>query len=128
VSHPVQTVFLSYARSDRAVAEVMMQRLRDHGIEVFREDDIPAGADLHAALKEGLRRADVFIALVTPAFVGSDWARAELGAAWMLDKRILPVVTDMRLLARMPDHSADSEALLLGPDVDEALVRALEAA
>jgi nucleoside 2-deoxyribosyltransferase len=54
-----------------------------------------------ASIKE-LAHADVFVALLTPTSVIDSWLLQETGAAWALEKPIVPIVTRRDVLNNFP--------------------------
>ena len=85
--------FISYSSSDVQFACDLCTDLDQAGIAWFRDKrSIRTGArwvdELHAAV----RRCRVFIMVVTPLALTSDWCKIEAGAAWGLDKPILAIL------------------------------------
>ena len=82
-------IFLSYASEDREVAQMIAKTLRDEGHDVYPEAHWPK--DLRAALK----RAEVFVVLLSPAAVGSPYVNEEIRQALVsrqLEDRLIPVI------------------------------------
>jgi hypothetical protein len=99
----VLRVFLSYAAADSAYAHklhyILSQRLN---LRIFTDKALSAGEDWKSKLKNELAQCDIFVVLLSPNSVQSAWVLQELGAAWMLEKPILPIVTDSQVLTRIP--------------------------
>jgi hypothetical protein len=96
-------VFLSHASADREC----MRRLRSilsevPHLRVFTTETLSAGENWLAKLKSEISRSDVFVVILSPSSVHSEWVLFELGAALALDKLIIPVLTDPEALARIP--------------------------
>src|SRR5215467_14258331 len=108
-------VFVSYAQQDRALAEELFRALRPLSVRVWSDDQLSAGENWSDVLRSRLRDSQYFVLLLTPKTLESSWVLQELGAAWALGKRIIPVVTDRRLLARLPIDLAEAQAV----NVDE---------
>ncbi|MGH3829827.1 MAG: toll/interleukin-1 receptor domain-containing protein, partial [Pseudonocardiaceae bacterium] len=66
-------IFISYATSDRSVAEEVLTWLRAAGHEAFLDDDlrngISVGEDWKQRLYRELREVDAVIGVVTSSFV-----------------------------------------------------------
>jgi hypothetical protein len=88
-------VFVSHVHQDAPVAELLQERLSRSfagEIEVYvsstRENH--AGEDWLSSIEKALRECSVLIGLCTPSSIQREWVNFELGAAWMLSKRIVP--------------------------------------
>lgn len=75
------SVFLSYARPDRALAAEFAARLEDEGFEVWWDARIAPGAAFDREIEAQIARADVALVLWSPNAVASEWVRAEAAAA-----------------------------------------------
>lgn len=73
------TVFLSYARGDRARVAPLVAALREAGVDVWWDDHIEGGQAFAAAIEAALARAEAVIVIWSAASVGSDWVRDEAG-------------------------------------------------
>src|SRR5215203_4734594 len=102
-------VFVSYARSDHVLAEALFRALRPMHVDVWSDDKLTAADDWSDVLRSRIRQSDYFVFLLTPKTLESSWVMQELGAAWALDKRIIPVVTDRGLLDKLPVDLAGVE-------------------
>jgi TIR domain len=96
-------VFVSYAMEDRVVAEELMNQLgRLPKFQVYTTNRISAGEKWQSEIKKELSRSDYFLVLLSPTSVQSKWVQLELGAAWGLNKSIIPVVTSQDVVKRIP--------------------------
>lgn len=87
------TLFLSYARADRAQAEKLANVLTKAGYTVWWDALIEGGAQYAASIREALETADVVIVLWSENSVESDWVRDE--AALGRDRhRLVPLTLD----------------------------------
>ena len=91
-----RSVFVSHVNEDRAVAGWLQDQLRADflgEIDVFvsSEREGHAGDDWLETIDEALHRCGVLLALCSPVSIHRPWVNFELGAAWMLKKRIIPV-------------------------------------
>jgi formylglycine-generating enzyme required for sulfatase activity len=87
------SVFISYSRSDGTeAAEVLAQKLRSREIEAFLDrESIRAGALWQQVIRDKLKKSRIFIILLTPGAVESDWVYKEFQLAMEGKKTILPV-------------------------------------
>ncbi len=124
-------VFLSHSYDDTAVArkirDLLFQRL---STRVFLHDDLRAGENWQSKLQKELREADVFVALLTPNSIADSWLLQETGAAWGLEKPIIPLVARQDILDRFPIQLRSYPALNLNElqtrDGSERFAEALE--
>ena len=58
-------IFISYAREDVAVAEKVEAFLTEHGFRIFRDTQIPHGADWDKAIGDALRACDRMVLLLS---------------------------------------------------------------
>jgi hypothetical protein len=91
----VARIFISYASSDRAIADEVSGWLRAVGHETFLDHDvrdgISVGEDWKQRLYRELRQVDAVIGVVTSSFVASSWCSAEVGIADTLGCRLMPL-------------------------------------
>jgi nucleoside 2-deoxyribosyltransferase len=80
---------------------------------VFTTEDLNAGEKWENKLRNELSAADVVVAILTPRSVHSNWVLHEIGAAWALDKPIIPIITRRDVLNDMPVSLASSQAIHL---------------
>ena len=86
-------VFLSYSSADKDEARVILEMLTSEQMTVFlSEKSIEAGAVWEGTIREALRKCYSFLILITPNSLRSEWVSTEWGAAWILEKQILPVL------------------------------------
>jgi hypothetical protein len=96
-------IFLSYAREDRNKAEQVIKQLATQpNIHVFTVNQMSAGENWKDRIKKELAKSDFFLVLLSPASIRSKWVQLELGAAWGLDKFIIPIVTSRDLVSKLP--------------------------
>ncbi|HYL73127.1 MAG TPA: toll/interleukin-1 receptor domain-containing protein [Bryobacteraceae bacterium] len=96
-------VFLSHSNVDTEVARKVRNLLVHRtSAQVFMSEDLNAGEKWETKLRNELASADVVLALLTPQSVDSSWVLLEIGAAWALEKPIIPVITRRDVLNKMP--------------------------
>jgi adenylate cyclase len=74
-------VFISYARATETQAEQVAAALRAAGMEVWRDDQLPAHRAYSDVIEERLKSADAVVVLWSAAAAKSQWVRAEADAA-----------------------------------------------
>ena len=74
-------VFLSYKREDAARARKLVAALREAGLEVWWDEDIPPSAPWEATIEKALAAARTVVVCWTPASVASENVRSEARVA-----------------------------------------------
>lgn len=100
MSADMAVVFISHASEDATaagrVAEFLHATLKFRPDEVFCSSDadpaIAAGVEFEREILTALRSSSVVIFLISPFSLSSLFCVMELGAAWGLKKRIVPVL------------------------------------
>ena len=87
------TVFLSYSRLDRAVAERLAGALGKAGCEVWWDALIEGGAVFTKSIETALEAADAVVVLWSKTSIQSDWVRDE-AARGRDRKRLVPITID----------------------------------
>jgi hypothetical protein len=113
-------VFLSHSHDDAVLAHQIRNLLTHRlGLRVFQDEDLSAGENWQSKLRKELENADVFVALLTPLSVSDSWLLQETGAAWALQKPIIPIVSRPHILDRFPIQLKSYPSLKL-KDLDTA--------
>ena len=92
-------VFISHGWHDRWIARQLARAIRDEAgavpiVDIF---DIKKGDRIDERIREMLPGCDELVALLTPWSVTRNWVWNEIGAAWILDKRIVAVLYGVTL-------------------------------
>src|SRR3954469_22192515 len=74
-------VFISYARSDEALAAKVADGLREAGYEVWRDDELPAHRSYADVIEERIKGAGAVVVLWSAEAAKSQWVRAEADTA-----------------------------------------------
>jgi len=122
----VRRVFISHIHEEKDVA-LALQRLIDAQlgdalggkVEVFLSSDRfqwRAGEDWLKRIKTELSQADVVIAVLSPESLGRHWVNLEAGAAWVLDRTIIPALHSGLSLKKLPRPYSDWDAVELEKD------------
>lgn len=87
-------VFISYRRKDVAFVKQLVQTIKDTGRPVWVDwEDIPPGVEgFSDEIQRGIENANAFIAILSPAYIESEYCLMELREAIRLKKRIVPIV------------------------------------
>lgn len=84
-------IFISYRRSDLAVARQLHELLRAEGVDAWYDARIGAGQDWRQATADALSRCHVFVLLFSKAASESEDIAKELAAATLSKKLVVPV-------------------------------------
>lgn len=111
-------IFISHAVKDEPVIESFTSLLQT-GANVSMEEifassisglDIPPGNDSIAEVKESIIESDIIILFVTSNYYDSNFCIAELGASWVKNKNVFPLVA--------PDLDRDIGDNMLGTQTE----------
>ncbi len=87
----IYDIFISYSHRDAEIASELASRLHDSGFQCFvAERDITATQQWEPRIRDAILRAKVMLILLTPRSIKSTWVAIETGAAWVLEKDIIP--------------------------------------
>ncbi len=86
-------VFISHSSKDRWIARQMARLIEERDIRTFfNEKDFQGGDRIPETIKKNIKECKELLVLLSSASVQSDWVKYEIGAAWVLRKRIVPIV------------------------------------
>ena len=86
-------IFLSYASADQQEAILIYESVEKAGGKVFlAAKSLSPGDDFAERIREALWASHELWLLVSPNSLKSDWVVSEWGAAWVLQKRIVPIL------------------------------------
>ena len=85
------TIFISYAREDRAFALNIAEALKSKNILIRADWDLIPGPDYEPQIRSYILISDAFLFVISPDSVISSACQRELELAAELKKRILPV-------------------------------------
>ena len=114
-------VFISHSGRDRWSAKQLDRLLRDiPGVETFLDEkDIQGGDRINENVRLEITLCDEMLILFSSASQESDWVKAEIGAAWVLGKRIV-ILLDKLSPRDIPQIVSDFRAFDLN-DVERYL-------
>jgi hypothetical protein len=96
-------IFLSYTAADRAQARKLRSLLSQRSnLRIFTTEMLSAGEDWRSRLRDELSQCDIFVVLLSSNSVNSPWVLQESGAAWGLNKLIIPIVTHPEVVSKIP--------------------------
>ena len=93
----VADIFVSYARENRAVAALLAKGLSAHGLTVWWDSDLSAGADFAAVIEAKLQGAAAVIVLWSADSVRSSFVRDECSRAVRQNKLVPVRIEDVEL-------------------------------
>ncbi len=86
-------VFLSYSVRDSTIAESVQAKLVASDTRVFMAPkELTPGDDFEEKIRHALRGSREVWVVVSPSSLGSEWVTTEWGAAWVLGRRIVPIL------------------------------------
>jgi len=87
-------IFISYRRADVDFTQKIYEGLKQAGLTVWVDwDDIPPGVEgFTDEIQRGIEGAVVFICILSPSYLESEYCLMELKEAIRLKKRVVPVV------------------------------------
>ena len=89
--HP--QLFISYSQHDGDKAAALLDVFETAGVRCFlAEKSIAPGAEWDSAIRDAICQAERILVLVTPKSKDSVWVAAEVGAAWILGKSVIPAL------------------------------------
>lgn len=86
------TVFFSYSRDDRHVADLLVDALEKEGFRtIIDRRDLPYGEKWQSELAEFITQSDTVIWLISQASISSKWCNWELDELSKQSKRLVPI-------------------------------------
>lgn len=86
-----RSIFFSYAREDRSCVEWLARSLRTAGFEAFFDADITGGQQWWDQLLTQIEECEVFVPVLSPAYLRSVPCRLEVSYAVELGKNLVPL-------------------------------------
>lgn len=98
----IKRIFISHCYQDRLIADRLIDKLivpiclLDKQKDIFytskRITGIKPSQNWKEKIKSTIKTCDIFIAIITPNYRKSEMCISEIGAAWVLDKKIYPLI------------------------------------
>jgi hypothetical protein len=97
------------------VADLIEKAGRQHEIDTFLDEkDIEYGGSIPEEIRQQIRDCGELVVLLSEYSVDRPWVLIEIGAAWVLEKRIVAVMDKLS-----PDQMPDVIAPFRGVDLNE---------
>lgn len=131
-----KTAFISYAREDTPRVEQLTHVLAGHGVKSWSDRKIMGGQDWVREIDRAMAGADIFVIILSPRFLSSNYCNAELGSivAHTASHRTTPVILfllddidTIRLPWNISSARVLKASLLDTPEGQASLVQALGA-
>jgi TIR domain len=88
VAAPAKPIFISCSRGDGPFIDELKAKLERHHLAYFESGRIKTGAQWTKAISKAIQGCTVFLSVVTPRFLESNWFLIEGGAALCANKRM----------------------------------------
>ena len=87
----MSNIFISYSRNDLDIAEKIVSVLAESKLDTWIDwKSIPKGEKFEHEIYQGIEGATVFLFLISPNSVQSEWCQKEISHALQNKKRIIP--------------------------------------
>jgi hypothetical protein len=123
-------IFLSYAPSDRQLAETLAKDLSAAGFAVWSDQEALPGDNWARKVGEALEESEAMVVIVSPAAAKSEWVRREVEFALGSPRyagRLIPVIAkptdEMWILSKLQPVSVKKDK----GEVSQQVIEALEA-
>ncbi|MEK7400708.1 MAG: toll/interleukin-1 receptor domain-containing protein [Candidatus Poribacteria bacterium] len=108
-------VFLSYEKSDEEdINKIQSILYKYYNLRIFTSEMLSAGEDWVTKLRDEITQCDIFMVLLSPNSIESNWVLTELGAAWGLEKLIIPIFTQPEILSKIPVELKNTQSFDIG--------------
>lgn len=95
------SIFISYSHADSSVTRKLADLLRESYDDVWYDPDIPGGEEWWKTIEDKIHTHDLFIFLISPESLVSEYCQKELRLAQSEGKCIIPIV--VRANAQVPE-------------------------
>lgn len=98
---PFVRVFISHASADKPIIELFSKHILRLGLGLALDDifctclegtKIKTGEDFRDAIRDALHECEIVLLIITPHYKQSEVCLNEMGAAWVSDKPVLPLI------------------------------------
>jgi len=121
-------VFVSYARQDRAMVQVLVADLESLHHDVWYDREIVGGHDWWSTILEQISACDLFVPAVSSEWLASGPCKTELDYGTACHRPVLPIAIEAGIAAALPAVLARRQVVdcsSRNADTSLALVRAL---
>lgn len=95
-------VFVSYSRRDDGSVHKISNALRESGIDVWTDNQIPLGVGFDDAIRRSVQQSDFVLVVVTPDLLQSEWIDNEIGLAQQFNRPIVSVLMEGTTPSSLP--------------------------
>ena len=116
-------IFISYSRRNKDFTQKLFTAFESEGRSVWADwDDIPASSDWDAEIKDGIRKAESVVFLLSSEWIKSNECRKELAYSVEMGKRLFPVLLENVDAKEVPTELAKINWIYMreGDDFDKA--------
>lgn len=86
-------VFISYSTIDTSIANELRKSIENEGLSCFMsEKDIPTASPWVDEIRNAIHLSKRVLLLITPRSIDRPWILLETGAAWALQKELIPAL------------------------------------
>ncbi|WP_420128046.1 toll/interleukin-1 receptor domain-containing protein [Longimicrobium sp.] len=114
-------VFVSYAQPDRSFAEALVFELDRAGVDVWSDRELRFGQVWEEQVSAALAEAKVFVLVVSPDYLTSNWSMVEMGAALARAREgatLVPVIAaPVALPAALSEYLALDAAVMSSAEI-----------
>ena len=112
------SIFISYSRQDQAYVNKLLEALTKHELPWWLDNKIDYGDKWTREIEENLKKCQVFLLVMSPRSVESEWVQRELTFAQQLKKPIFPLLLDGERWFQVIDiQMTDVQGGKLPPDI-----------
>jgi adenylate cyclase len=87
-------VFISYSRKDSQYARMIVEHLKQRGIDVWMDDRIEYGSKWTTEIEKALNESPAVIVIMSPNSKESEWVQNEVAYAQDRKKKIFPLLVE----------------------------------
>ncbi|MDQ3134380.1 MAG: toll/interleukin-1 receptor domain-containing protein [Acidobacteriota bacterium] len=118
-------IFISHSSKDNFIAKqiekLIGERCGKLGVKTFLDErDLKGGDNIAGVIKKNIIDCDELVVCISRYSIESSWVTTEIGAAWVLGKRIVAII-DKVTPEEMPNIIVDYKAVDLNDDFDKYL-------
>ncbi|MEO1255662.1 MAG: toll/interleukin-1 receptor domain-containing protein, partial [Bacteroidota bacterium] len=113
-------IFVSYSRRDSNMLAKIASLLEKDGFEVWTDNNLVAGTpSWKNAIEQAIQDCFCVVILMSPGSKKSEWVERELDYAYILKKRIFPVLVDGSAQSAIPFELINIQYVDLRVDFDD---------
>ena len=118
-------IFVSYSRKDSEIAEKIIDRLEEEGIECFNEPEVLYGSsDFMSPIRRVVTNSKVIVYLSSQNSNASSYVKGAVGYAFKRNKPVIPVLLDSTVYPRILQAKLDNiETISMEEGFDQAMER-----